>query len=541
MKKKYWIFGSIGAVVLAALIWFIWTYTIIGGHIYDRDVTAVNLADINLRNPTRVAQLESLQVADLRNTGLTAEEYDQIRGALPDCEILWLVPFQGDYLDPNSTTLTLSAITEEEMPLLAYFPTLQTIDMKTCNDVDAILKVIELYPQCDVQWMVPFQGGFISDDVENLEISTLSQEDISDLQYFTSLKSIDANACTDLDIIMELYKQYPDLDVQWQVPIGGTSYAQDSVDLEIADADATELSAQLQYLPQLKTLTLTGIVPDNDTMYELKQTYPEITFIWDFQLCGVTVNSNVAELDLSKIQMESVDEVENSLKYFNCLEKVIMFRCGIPSEDMDALWKRHPEIRFVWGACFGGQYVRTDTDHFMPWQLGYTKNGVSGMSDYQAKELKYLVDVVAIDIGHNSIRDLSFLYYMPNVEYLMACDCGITDLTPIASLKKLKYLELFDNPITDLSPLVECPALEDLNISHSTVSDITPLLGMNLKNIWITTWRLLPGQRELLFETFADAKICANHLYSTGGGWRKLPNYYAQRDILGMFYMSSDL
>lgn len=541
MKKIYWILGGIGAVLLAGLIWFTCTYAIIGGQIYDRDVTAVNLADIDLRNPTRVAQLESLEVADLRNTGMTVEEYDQIRAALPDCEILWLVPFQGDYLDPASTSLTLSAITEEEMPLLAYFPTLQTVDMKTCTDVDAILKVMELYPQCDVQWMVPFQGGTVSYDVEKLEISTLSQEDLPALSHFTALKSVNANACDDLDMIMELRREYPELKVQWQVPIGGAAYAQNSVDLEIADADAAELTAQLQYLPQLKTLTLTGTVPDNDTMYELKQTYPEITFIWDFQLCGVTVNSNVAELDLSLIEMESVDEVENSLKYFNCLEKVIMFRCGIPSEDMDALWKRHPEIRFVWGAYFGGHYVRTDTDHFMPWQLGYTKNGVGGMGDRTAKELKYLVDVVAIDIGHNNIRDLSFLYYMPNVEYLMACDNGITDLTPIASLKKLKYLELFDNPITDLSPLAECPVLEDLNISHSTVSDISPLLTMNLKNIWITTWRLLPGQRELLFETFPDAKICVNHSYSTGGGWRKLPNYYAQRDILGMFYMSSDL
>ena len=541
MKKKFWISGGIAAVLLAGIIWFLCTYAIIGGHIYKRDVTTVNLSDTDLKNPARVAQLESLQVADLRNTGLTPEEYDRIHTALPDCEILWLVPFQGSYLDPDSTSLTLSSITDEEMALLAYFPTLQTIDMTSCTDVDTILKVIELYPQCKVQWMVPFQGDTLSCNIKSLTVSTLSREDIDMIRHFTSLESVNARKCGDLDAIMELRRQYPDLRVQWLVSMGGTSHPQDTVDLEVADADVKELEAQIPYLPQLKTVTLTGIAPDNDTMYELKQAFPEVEFIWDFELCGVTVNSSTVELDLSYVEMESVDEVENSLKYFNKLEKVIMFRCGIPSEDMDALWKRHPEIRFVWGANFGGQYVRTDTDHFMPWKLGYTKNGVGGLGNQKAKELKYLVDVVAIDIGHNNISDLSFLYYMPNVEYLMACDCGIRDLTPIGSLKKLKYLELFGNPITDLSPLAECPVLEDLNISHSTVSDISPLLTMNLKNIWITTWRLIPGQRDLLFETFPDARICCNHMYATGGGWRKLPNYYAQRDILGMFYMSSDL
>lgn len=540
MKKIYWILGGVAAVLLAAAIWFTCTYAIIGGHIYNRNVTTINLSEADLKNPARVAQLESLEMADLRNTGLTTEEYDRIRAALPDCQILWQVPFQGDYLDPDSTSLTISSITEEEMALLAYFPGLQTIDMRSCSNMDAILKVIEMYPQCDVQWMVPFQGDALSYDIKNLNISSLSQEDLSKIPYFTALESVNARKCSDLDAIMELRKQYPHLDVQWLVPFGDTTHPQDTVDLEIADADITEVKTNLKYLPQLKTLTLTGTVPDNETMYELKQAFPEVEFIWEFQLCGVTVNSNTVELDLSLIEMESVDEVENSLKYFNKLEKVIMFRCGIPSEDMDALWKRHPEIRFVWGANFGGQYVRTDTDHFMPWKLGYTKNGVGGMGNKKAEELKYLVDVVAIDIGHNNISDLSFLYYMPNVEYLMACDCGIRDLTPIASLKKLKYLELFGNPITDLTPLAECPVLEDLNISYSTVSDITPLLTMNLKNIWITTWRLLPGQRDLLFETFPDARICANHIYATGGGWRKLANYYAQRDILGMFYMSSD-
>ena len=541
MKTKYWIFGGIAAALLAGAVWFNCTYTIIGGQIYDRDVTTVDLSDIDLRNPARIAQLKDLQAADLRNTGLTPEEYDQLRAALPDCEILWLVPFQDRYLDPESTNLTISSITEEEMALLAYFPSLQTIDMKACADVDAILKVKELYPQCDVQWMVPFQGKSISYDVKNLNISTLSQEDMEMIRHFSALESINARKCPDLDAIMRLGEMYPDLELSWLVPILGESRPQDTTTLELADADAEELMVQLKYLPQLQSVTLTGTTPDNDTMLSLREAYPGVVFSWDFPLCGVMVNSCVTELDLSEIEMESVDEVENSLKYFSNLEKVVMYKCGISSEDMDALWKRHPEIRFVWGAYIGGYYIRTDVTTFMPWKLGYTKNGRGGMNNREAQELKYLVDVVAMDIGHNRINDLSFLYYMPNMEYLMACDSGLTDLTPIGSLKKLKYLELFENAITDITPLAGCTALEDINISYTSVKDITPLLGLNLKNIWVSARRFAPGMKELLYETFPDAKISPGHIYATGGGWRKLPNYYAQRDLLEMFYMSSDI
>ena len=539
MKKQYWIFGGIAAALLAGIIWFICTYAIIGGHIYNRNTLAVDLSDIDLKNPARIAQLESLQAADLRNTGLTPEEYDHLRTALPDCEILWLVPFQGSYLDPDSTCLVLSSITEEEMALLAYFPNLQTIDMTFCTDADAIMKVIDMYPQCDVQWIVPFQGKSIAYDVKNLNLSTLSREDLGMIRYFTALESVTARKCDDLDVIMELRQQYPNLKIKWLVPIQGKTYEQDTTALEFMDADPEELEAQLKYLPQLKTVTLTGTVPDNDTMYDLKQAYPDVEFIWDFQLCGVTVNSSATEIDLSNIPMESVEEVENSLKYFNCLERVVMCKCGISSEDMDALWKRHPEIRFVWSAYFAGHYIRTDSISFMPWKLGYTRDGRRGMTNEEAAELKYLVDLVAIDIGHNRINDLSFLYYTPNVEYLMICCSNISDLTPVGSLKKLKYLEIWENKITDLSPLAGCTALEDINFTFTVVDDLTPLFDLPLKNIWFNGRYYTDEQVQSVVDNFPDSTVKYWGAWPTSLGWRSIPNYFAQRDVLEMFYLKS--
>ena len=539
MKKLCWIFGGIAAVLLAGIIWFICTYTVIGGHIYNRSVTTVNLSDIDLKDPARIAQLESLQAADLRNTGLTIAEYDQIRTALPDCEIQWLVPFQGSYLDPSSTCLVLSSITEDEIAALSYFPHLQTIDMTHCSDTDAILKVIAQYPQCDVQWIIPFQGESIPYDVKSLEISALSQEDLSMIRYFTSLKSVNARNCQDLDVLLELRKQHPDLLIQWLVPIQGESYPQDTDTLEFADADVYELMAQLKYLPQLKTVTLTGTVPGNDVMYSLKQIYPDVEFSWDFVLCGVPVNSNDTEIDLSNISMKSVDEVENSLKLFNRLEKVIMYKCGISSEDMDALWKRHPETRFVWGAYFAGHYLRTDSVSFMPWKLGYTRDGRRGMNNDEAVELKYMVDLVAIDIGHNNINDLSFLYYTPNVEYLMICCSNISDLTPVGSLKKLKYLEIWENKITDISPLAGCTALEDINFTFTVVDDLTPLFGLPLKNIWFNGRYYSEEQVQSVVDAFPDSTVKYWGAWPTSLGWRRIPNYFAQRDVLEMFYLKS--
>lgn len=538
MNKKYWIIlGTAAAVLLAGFIWFRSTYAIIGGQIYDRDVTTVDLSDIDLKNPAKVTRLKTLQVADLRNTGITVQDYNNIQAALPDCEILWLVPFQGEYLDPSSTSVTFLSATEEDISALAYFSDLKTVDMMACDDVNAALMVKELYPQCEVKWMVPFQGQTLSYDTEALTVSKLSLADVDMVKHFTHLKSVDAMECSDLDNIMELCKQHPDVQVNWMVPFGSQVFSSTTTELELEDASAEELQSLLPYLPDLKVLTLTGTTPDNDTMLQLKETYPDVAFGWDFQLCGVTVNSNATEIDLSEIQMESVDEVENSLKYFSNLEKVVMYKCGISSEDMDALWKRHPEIRFVWGAYIGGHYLRTDETTFMPWKLGYANNGTPGITDAECVELKYMVDLVVMDIGHQAITDLSFLYNMPNMEYLMICEGKVTDLTPVGSLKKLKFLELWMNDITDLSPLAGCTSLEDINFTRVRIYDMTPLYDLPLKNIWLSRWMVEKDDLAALEEHFPDATIISRGDWPTTFGWRKLPNNRAQRDLLGMFYI----
>jgi hypothetical protein len=55
-----------------------------------------------------------------------------------------------------------------------------------------------------------------------------------------------------------------------------------------------------------------------------------------------------------------------------------------------------------------------------------------------------------------------------------------------------------------------------------------------LKNLW---WNYGAGSRAMLQAALPDCKFNYTSYSSTGGGWRELPNYYAQRDIFGMYYM----
>lgn len=436
------------------------------------DLSGMTLTPQEVEN---LGQLKKLKNLDLRNTGLTVAQYEQVTAMLPDCTILWQIPVQGQYLDP---------------------------------------------------------------DAKNLTITSLAEEDLAVLKYLSGPEQIHAEDCEELELLLQIQEIFPDCKIHYRVTVGGERILWNVTELQVEDADAAELMAQLKYLPNLTQVTLTGDTPDNERIWELKQAYPGIRFIWEFEFFGKMVSSETQELDLSGIPMESVAEVENGLKYFNDLQKVEMCDCGISSEEMDALWKRHPETRFIWAITVGNMHLRTDITTLMPHQFGYGTR-LPPLRSVDCTEFKYLVDMVCLDLGHMFVGDISFVSYMPNLEFLLVCENDLTDVSPVAGLQKLKYLEVFYNrKLADISALAECPALEDINLSKCPIDDLSPLLELkNVKNLWLYEPYVSEEMEQKLAKAFPDARIVIHNTSAIGNGWRTIPNYFAQRDLLGLHYM----
>ena len=63
------------------------------------------------------------QQLDLREEDISFSHYESLRSQLPDCQILWNVPFQGGKYSNDSKSLTVSALTEQDIGLMMeYFP-----------------------------------------------------------------------------------------------------------------------------------------------------------------------------------------------------------------------------------------------------------------------------------------------------------------------------------------------------------------------------------------------------------------------------------
>ena len=444
------------------------TYLSIDGILIRRDITRMDFSGAPVEQWERLMELSNLTQLDLSGTGLTNTQYDTLQAALPQCRIQWDVLFQGNYLPCNTRSLTLTR---------------------------------------------------------------LSDGDVDRLDYFEDLQTVDAAGCPDLDQLLELQRRHPKCKVSYDVTIAGETWQNDADYLILSGADTAIIQENLTYLPQVERILLTEPLPPMQDIEALRKAFPHITVTYLVEILGFSATPESTELDLSDIPMTDVSAVERALTYLPDTNKIVMCNCGISNEEMDALSKAHPDIRFIWTVDVGPFRLRTDITGFIPIKYGYWIN------DEESYNLRYCVDMVALDLGHCDISNCDFVAFMPNLKYLILADTDVRDISPIANHEKLVYLELFMTRVSDYTPLLSCPILEDLNICY-TYGQMDVLIQMKqLKRLWWGPNRQAQYgyMRQHLPNTHLELALVSGS--STGEGWREGKRYYEQRDYLGMYYM----
>ena len=197
---------------------------------------------------------------------------------------------------------------------------------------------------------------------------------------------------------------------------------------------------------------------------------------------------------------------------------------GVPNEEMAKLRDDYPGIKIVWRVWFGSELaysVRTDTEMILA-----SKPTAAGFIDeVNGADLKYCTEVKYLDLGHNAtLRDISFVEYMPKLEVLIVAMSKWSDATPLASCKNLEYLEMQTTNCTDLSPLSGLENLRHLNIACITgLEDISPLYSLTkLERLWLGCMNGVPAEQvEQMRKAAPDCEINTT-VYDdpTGGGWR---------------------
>lgn len=393
-------------------------------------------------------------------------------------------------------------------------------------------------PTVATESRLTFQGKDYIPETEALTVTTLSEEDLADLIAFQNLTLLDATDCADQGMLAKAKLQLPELEIRCNVTLDGKSFAWNTTEMTLDSAAPAELTEVLPLLPQLTNLTITAPgEADTKALLELMENNPQLTVNFDFTINGVTLNSLAETADFSEQEIEDLDTLEAILSKMPNLTTVEMHNCGIDDETMDALNRRHEDIKFIWTVMVDGYPLRTDATWFMPVKMSIYPD------DEEMAKLKYCTDMEAVDIGHiGIITNLDWAAYMPKLRFLIFVETSITDLTPLTNLPNLEYLEMFINPIEDLSPLATLKNLKHLNLCYVRCEgDVDVICQMPwLERLW---WKVYmdpvsPEDQEKIRAALPNTLINFISTEATSDGWRTHDIYFEMRDFFGMNYMN---
>lgn len=555
VKKKILVILLLALIMVSTLIGIVWSfqhYRLIGSRFYPRNAEEL----------------------DLREEQISISQYNKLRRSMPDCRILWQIPLQDRYYPHDIAYLTISDMTIEDAGVLAYFEQLQTLDLRGCQDPVLAATIQRSYPQLEVLYTVAIGGREYAQDAKTVTVDGLEEGDAEKIACLPNLVQVRLESGKNPELLSALMGICADRNISVLAVLGREVYDMNTTALMAAGL--TEKAAQLlPLMPRLTTVHLTDPQLSAEALMQLTQQMPSAQVTWEKEVLGVSYPWDTTHIDLTA-QMSAaavqvlesaktvpvqgqrdevlyqfaikekyllpdlsadtaalLTQVEQALAYFPDLEEVVFGGGFLDNENMVAFREEHrQDYKVIWYVqCGNKMVVRTDSPYLMP-----TKFHVYYFLDQDAVNLKYCEDMVSIDLGHMAIYNIDWVENMPNLEYLVLAHTQLKYIEPIRSCKRLKFLELDWSPIRDYSPLVDCTALEDLNLGE-TYADFTPVGQMTwLKNLWMVHCGSGPAYRMTV--ALPNTHIVAGGNATVAGGWRSLPNYYAMRDWLGMYYMT---
>jgi Leucine-rich repeat (LRR) protein len=422
--------------------------------------------------------------------------------------------------------------------LIAASPSLESVAIAPGALENAeIAELTEAFPEIGFQYEVAVGSRYVAPDVTELSAEGCTAEEIAAaLPYLRELKTVHLGAC-DPEALAAVFPLFPEGMADYSVLIFGRELAPDAETLDLSEAASPApetLKAALPYLPALTAVEL-GSREDPALAAAFRAAVPELTVNcrYTFTWMDRELSESTETLDLTNVRITDVDELRRVLSWLPALRHTEMVGCGLDNETMAALRDEFPEKGIVWEISLGywGR-LRTDATAFTTRSSKSPDEMKYRLTTETLQPIRYCTELVALDLGHQKIDDISCLQGLHKLQILILADNRISDITALASMPDLVYVELFYNHVSDLSPLSGLTKLKDLNVCSNEISDLTPLYGLtSLERLWYSNNRFTAEDHEALQKQLPNC-ICNRTVWDeTADGWREHERYFWMRSF----------
>ena len=506
-------------------------FTFAGGRFISRSAAEVELKDAGIDSVAPLLRMKAPDIMDLRGNDIDTEDYRELKAAFPDCQIMWDVPLGGvgEVYDSQSESVAVPVYHPDKAELYALMPNLKEIDLRgaviTAEDFEALRAAV---PGCRIIWSIPIGGQYFDSTAESLEANDFTLEEVEKFKYFENLKSVDARGGDSYEAYQTLEKILPDCAISWDVALGSIRAERSVEGLELIGSGATaaELMERLGYFPDLWLISL-GEGFARDEMEALRAAFPGMSFGYELDLCGKTVNCLDTSIDLGSKNVSAEELIANAWN-FTLLEEMNLAGCGLSTADLTAIAGAYPGVSIradveLYGKTFFTDAVEIDLSGIEISDTSVIENALvlfpdlekvimsnCGISDEDMDALncrhedvhfvwtlRFSVYTVRTDVtafcasnvpGYVAPKltdsELAPIKYLRSLEALDLGHMYYSDLSFLENMPNLRYLILVEANYRDISAIASLENLYYLELFNNTINDISPLLECkNLRHL----------------------------------------------------------
>lgn len=250
---------------------------------------------------------------------------------------------------------------------------------------------------------------------------------------------------------------------------GTQAFAENSISEYIITDESAEEILALADVPGLERIDGTAS-KEYDALLELYHALPDCDVFWNYEFEGKLYSSRD-----EKLKVRSADGLTDAVRYLPNLNYIDLIDSDASLSDLDACYEINPDAFYYWEFYFDGYVIRTDIKCYSTFH---------GAGEYRYKDeemypiFKYCKYLRALDVGHNDLKDMTYIGKLTDLEILILADNLVEDASPLANLKNLWYLEIFMcYYIENYDFLYELPKLTDINACYCEKLENLDFLG----------------------------------------------------------------
>lgn len=443
-------------------------------------LVAVGIAVWFLLTHVRVAGTfysRNADVLDLRFADITGKDYDKLREKAPDSEILWRIPFQGKTYDQDTDVLYVTSLTDEDVAALDYFTKLKTVEARECTDYAQLAALAARRPAVTVNYAVTIDGRKYDQNTAVVSVSGITDEEISLLTYLPELTAVTAVGCETPEQMEKLRDFCQEKGITFALRFGAKTYPDTVQELDVTGVTDSELEL-LQLLPELKTLHLVNPEADPATVTQLRSTYPQVSINWEVEIAGISFPDDTKEVDLSAALEPTAAQTKTGTATGTQTTEETKPAVTLDLQDLEKKMSYLPDAQQVFlGKC------GLDNEELAALRERVRENYKLVWTVQLGKKLTARTD----DTTFMPVREHVYYFLDDDAYNLRYCEdmlcvdvghMGLTNIDFVKGMPHLQFLILAHNgQLQDISSISSCKELVFLELDWSAVKDFTPLVG----------------------------------------------------------------